>query len=76
MPVILAATVQPTAERSETGVLLRTANLNNITVEDIRKLKDDFRLSDIIDFRLEMELRGYEDQRRIPKQQEKTENPE
>lgn len=43
------------------GVLLRTANLNNITDEDICKLRDDFRLSDIIDFRMKMELTGYED---------------
>lgn len=41
------------------GVLLRTGNLNDITAEDIQTLKDQYRLSDIIDFR--MEMRGYED---------------
>ena len=43
------------------GVLFRTGNLNDITAEDIFVLKKQYRLSDIIDFRMEMELRGYED---------------
>ena len=43
------------------GVLLRTANLNSITAEDIQILKNQYRLSDIIDFRMEMELRDCED---------------
>ncbi len=43
------------------GILLRTGNLNNITAEDIQTLKDQYRLSDIIDFRMEMEMSGYED---------------
>lgn len=45
----------------KTGVLLRTGNLNNITAEDIQTLKDQYHLSDIIDFRMEMEISGYED---------------
>ena len=43
------------------GALLRTANLNDITAGDIQTLNNVYRLSDIIDFRMEMELRGYED---------------
>lgn len=43
------------------GVLLRTGNLNDITAEDIQTLKDQYRLSFIIDFRMQMELRGNED---------------
>lgn len=42
-------------------VLLRTGNLNDITAEDIQTLKEQYRLSDIIDFRMEMEMRGYKD---------------
>ena len=43
------------------GVLLRTGNLNDITAEDIQLLKNQYRLSNIIDFRMEMEIGGYED---------------
>ncbi len=43
------------------GVLLRTGNLNDITSDDIRILKNQYHLSDIIDFRMEMEMRGHED---------------
>ncbi len=38
------------------GVLLRTANLNDITAEDIQTLQNQYRLSDLIDFRMEMEM--------------------
>jgi protein-tyrosine phosphatase len=51
----------PDGRTVKTGVLLRTGNLNNITDEDIQTLKDQYRLSDIIDFRMEMEMSGYED---------------
>ena len=43
------------------GVLLRTANLNDITAEDIQILKNQYHLSDIIDFRMAMEMGGNAD---------------
>ena len=43
------------------GVLLRTGNLNDITAEDIQILKNQYRLSNIIDLRMDMEIRDYED---------------
>lgn len=43
------------------GVLLRTGNLNDITADDIRILKDQYNLSDIIDLRMEMEMMGCKD---------------
>ena len=43
------------------GVLLRTACLAGIADEDIRTLLEDFRLGDIVDFRMKMELAGAED---------------
>ena len=48
-------------KRVKSGVLLRTANLSSITPEDIQILKDRYRVSDIIDFRMEMEKTGFED---------------
>lgn len=43
------------------GVLLRTGNLNDITAEDIQILKNQYRLSNIIDLRMDMEIGDYED---------------
>ena len=42
--------------RVKSGVLLRTGRLNEISDEDIRTLKDTYRLGHIIDFRMSMEL--------------------
>ena len=47
--------------RVKRGVLLRTACLNRISGEDIRRLTDVFHLQHIIDFRMPMELSGAED---------------
>ena len=43
------------------GVLLRTAALKGISDDDIRLLRDEYRLQHIVDFRMEMELRGFDD---------------
>ena len=53
----------PTADGRtvKNGVLLRTANLSEISGEDIRLLTEDFRLRHIIDFRMDMEIRDAAD---------------
>ena len=43
------------------GVLLRSASLNGASGEDIRLLRDKYRLQHIIDFRMEMELKNSAD---------------
>lgn len=50
-------------KRIKHGLLLRTGNLSEISAEDIRALKESFRLQDIIDFRMEAELPGADDPR-------------
>ena len=43
------------------GLLLRSAKLNDISDEDKSVLINNFRVQDIIDFRMEMEIAGFED---------------
>lgn len=43
------------------GVLLRTASLNGISSEDIRRLTNDYHTAHIIDFRMDMEMIGADD---------------
>ena len=43
------------------GLLLRTGRLDNITDEDIAILRDRYRLGQIVDFRMAMELAGSDD---------------
>lgn len=43
------------------GLLLRTASLHGISDEDIRTLTQTYRLQDVIDLRMDMELVGAED---------------
>ncbi|MBQ3416879.1 MAG: tyrosine-protein phosphatase [Ruminococcus sp.] len=47
--------------RIKNGVLLRTAYLNGISDEDVRQLREVYRVQHIIDFRMEMEMVGTED---------------
>lgn len=48
-------------KRVKKGLLLRTAKLSDLSSEDIALLRDQYHLSDVIDFRMEMELPGYAD---------------
>ena len=48
----------PDGRRIKNSVLLRTGMLNGISDEDIRLLRDVYRIAHIIDFRMEMELSG------------------
>ena len=43
------------------GLLLRTASLHGISDEDIRTLTQTYRLQDVMDFRMDMELVGMAD---------------
>ncbi len=47
--------------RVKSGVLLRTAKLCGISDEDVQVLTEKYRLQDIVDFRMDMELLGADD---------------
>ena len=42
----------------KSGLLLRTGNLNGISAEDRRTLTERYRLQDLVDFRMAMEMQG------------------
>ena len=52
----LGGYITPDGREIRRGLLLRTGNLNEISAEDICKLKDVYRLRHIIDFRMELEM--------------------
>lgn len=46
-------------KRVKKGVLLRTAKLSTGTADDLRRLREDFHLAKIVDFRSDEEVNGY-----------------